>query len=69
MELEKHSILNEIEKTMYSYIKTQISGRKFNCIAICGFGNLRYSGMGGTCLSAKISASIKALKSLTRKTT
>ena len=54
---------------MYSYIKTKISNRKFNCIAICKIGTLRYSGIGGTCLSAKTSASIKALKSLTRKTT
>ena len=69
MELEKHCILNKIEQPMYSYIKTKISNRKFNCIAICKIGNLRYSGIGGTCLSAKISASIKALKSLTRKTT
>ena len=37
-------------------------------VAICKIGNLRYGGIGGTCLSAKMLASIKALKSLTRKT-
>ena len=41
MELEKYCILNKIEKPMYSYIKTKISRRKFNCIAICKISNLR----------------------------
>ena len=68
-ELEEYCIVNKIEIPKYSYIKTKISDKKFNCIAICKINNLRFSGMGRTCLYAKIAASLKALKALKFKST